>query len=481
MQVAKCGLVVANLGNFRSGMSILNAALPPAPSRTTAGPVRPDPRLGRWWVVVAYAGSAVYALAVLKLAGQPVQRIWGEWAAAAYALAALAAMLWRTHGRDLALVISLAGAFLIPLHQVTVGRGMSRIGEESLRVIERSAELLLRHGSPYLPELRLDHFLTYNPYEPLMAVFGLPAALGMEGAVGNPRFWMGAATALAMLLAFRLTRPRGALWLTVFAIGSPVLALELTAGQTDVPVLALLCLMLAFAQPGGNRRPVPLLSGLALGLACAMKATAWPAIPVMIALFAARDGARAASKFAAASVLSTLALMLAAAPSAVHDPVGLFQNTVLFPLGMTPYQTPAASLLPGHLLAAAGPFGHLAAVVALAALGLGIAISLVVRPPRNVPAASARLVLGLSLMFALAPASRWGYFFYPAGLIGFTLLVSPRSDGPLTGRILAAGRFLRDHIVRLIARLASARAFLRRRFAPPVGQNQLAPGDAVRS
>src|ERR1700738_570984 len=117
-------------------MSILNAAPPPAPCRTHAVAVRADQRLGRWWVVVSYAGSAVFALAVLMLAGQPVQRIWGEWAAAGYALAAGAAMLCGTHGRDLALVISVFGALLIPLHQVTVGRGSSRVGEESLRVIE---------------------------------------------------------------------------------------------------------------------------------------------------------------------------------------------------------------------------------------------------------------------------------------------------------------------------------------------------------
>jgi hypothetical protein len=481
MQLAKCGLVVANLGTFHSGMSILNAAPAPAPPQTEAVEAERDPRLSRWWVVFAYAGSAVYALAVLQLAGQPVQRIWGEWAAVGYALAAVAAMIWRTHGRDLALLLSFAGAFLIPLQQVTAGRGTSRVGEESLRVIERSAQLLLQHGSPYLPELRLDHFITYNPYEPLMAAFGLPAALGVQGAAGNPRLWMGAATALALFLAFRLARWRGAGWLTAFAIGFPVLALELTAGQTDVPVLALLCLMLALALRGGEETPAPALSGLVLGAACAMKATAWPAIPVMIALFAARDGGRAARRFAAASVFSTIGLMLLAAPSAIQDPVGLFHNTVLYPLGMTPYQTPAASLLPGHLLAAAGPSGHFVAVIALAALALGIAVSLVVRPPRDVPAASARLVLGLSLMFALAPASRWGYFFYPAGLIGFTMLIAPRADGPLTGRIVAASRYLRRCVSPLAGPLAWVWAYVRARLAQRVPQDRLGQRDAVRS
>jgi hypothetical protein len=46
-----------------------------------------------------------------------------------------------------------------------------------------------------------------------------------------------------------------------------------------------------------------------------------------------------------------------------------------------------------------------------------IAGSLAVRPPRTVPAAVWRLAIGLSVMFVLAPATRFGYFIYPLCLL----------------------------------------------------------------
>jgi len=38
-------------------------------------------------------------------------------------------------------------------------------------------------------------------------------------------------------------------------------------------------------------------------------------------------------------------------------------------------------------------------------------------PPRTVPAAIWRLIIGLTAMFVLAPATRFGYFVYPVGLL----------------------------------------------------------------
>ena len=57
------------------------------------------------------------------------------------------------------------------------------------------------------------------------------------------------------------------------------------------------------------------------------------------------------------------------------------------------------------------------AIGLLVLAGAAIAASLVTRPPKTVPAAVWRLVIGLTLMFALAPATRFGYFIYPASLL----------------------------------------------------------------
>jgi hypothetical protein len=77
------------------------------------------------------------------------------------------------------------------------------------------------------------------------------------------------------------------------------------------------------------------------------------------------------------------------------------------------------SPLPGHLLAETGHVGHLVAVSLLALAGLAVIVSLVVRPPLTVPAATWRLIIALTAMFMLAPATRFGYFVYPVGLFAW--------------------------------------------------------------
>jgi hypothetical protein len=108
-------------------------------------------------------------------------------------------------------------------------------------------------------------------------------------------------------------------------------------------------------------------------------------------------------------------------------------NTVLFPLGLTKVKTPAASPLPGHLLATLGPAGRLAAISLLVAAGLAVAASLLLRPPADPPAAARRLAIALTVLFTLSPATRFGYFSYPIGLLGWVAIVhvSSRADpGP---------------------------------------------------
>jgi hypothetical protein len=83
--------------------------------------------------------------------------------------------------------------------------------------------------------------------------------------------------------------------------------------------------------------------------------------------------------------------------------------------------------------------------------GFGFAVSLIVRPPADTRAAALRIALGLSVMFTLAPATRWGYFVYPIGLIGWLALTkqgsAPQDDrdsgdpvlSPSTAAVTLAG------------------------------------------
>jgi hypothetical protein len=100
---------------------------------------------------------------------------------------------------------------------------------------------------------------------------------------------------------------------------------------------------------------------------------------------------------------------------------------VLFPLGLTQVRTPAASARAGHLLATLGPAGKLAALSLLFAAGLAVAASLLIWPPADPPAAAWRLAVALALLFALSPATRFGYFSYPIGLLGWLAIGAPGS------------------------------------------------------
>jgi glycosyl transferase family 87 len=225
----------------------------------------------------------------------------------------------------------------------------------------------------------------------------------------------------------------------LFAVTTPLLALPLALGITDPPVLALFCVALACvgAGPAADRIAPPALrrrwagiprrirpsrqmvAGAAIGVACAMKITAWPALPVIAVMITARDGRRAAWRFVASAAVTAAAAIAATAPAALTKPVVFLQNTVLYPLGLARHATPAASPLPGHLLAASGAAGHWAAIGLLLAAGLVVAVRLIMRRPADARAAAWRLALGLSVMFVLTPATRWGYFAYPLGLLGW--------------------------------------------------------------
>jgi lysylphosphatidylglycerol synthetase-like protein (DUF2156 family) len=158
------------------------------------------------------------------------------------------------------------------------------------------------------------------------------------------------------------------------------------------------------------------LAGLALGAAAAMKATAWPALVVAVVLLVARDGRRAAASMAATALVIVAAVV---GPVAALGPRSLVQNTIAFPLGLTHVKSDAVSPLPGRLLAETGYTGHLIAVALLALAGLAVIASLAFRPPRSVPAATWRLIIALTAMFVLAPATRFGYFVYPMGLFAW--------------------------------------------------------------
>lgn len=372
---------------------------------------------------VCYVAFASYAGAVAAFSGPGNDRWWGIWAAGGYAAAALAVRCGRSRGGAVAVALSLAGALVVPLVWIaTHGPATS-----DTQVVTRSATLLAQHGTPYLPVADLSHWIAYNPYLPAMSLFGLPHALGLTGLAGQTSVWLSLATFGLFVLAFRVAGRRDALCLGAFLTGAPVAAFPLALGITDAPVLALLCLALALLSRIGHGHAgrAVLAASIVAGVASALKYTAWPALPVLAALLAYRDGVRPAGRFLAGAVGTAAVLIPLCAPAALTRPAALVQNTVAYPLGLTHARSPAQSPLPGHLLASLGPAGHDAAVALLVLAGAAIAVVLVIRPPATVQAATLLLALSLALMFTLSPATRFGYFAYPVGLCGWLALALP--------------------------------------------------------
>src|ERR1700722_7040840 len=384
-----------------------------------------------------YAGFALYAAGVALFSGRGLDRWWGIWAAGGYAAAAAVAVAARHGSRGSrgtqagGLAVAVAGALAAPLVWLATREPVT----PDALVVARSGVLLVHHGTPYLQSAALARggWLAYNPYLPGMGGFGLPKALGLPGLLADPRPWLAAVTFLLLFAAFRISRisrighiPVTAAGLAALAISSPVMAFSLAEGITDPPVIALTCLALALLIRFGGSGWQP---AVALGVVCAMKYTAWPALAVLVVMVVVTDGRRAAARFTATALGTAIGLTAALSPAGILHPAEIVVNTVAYPLGLTAARSPAASPLPGHLLASLGPAGHAAAIGLLLAAAATLVASLIIAPPRTPAEAATRIALGLTALFALSPATRFGYFCYPLALYGWVALAGYRARG----------------------------------------------------
>jgi phosphatidylinositol alpha-1,6-mannosyltransferase len=161
-----------------------------------------------------YAAFAVHAGAVAVFSGPGQDRVWGSWAVCGYTVAtALAA---RRHATA-ALAVSLLGALVGPV----VWLSTTAPPTPDVQVVARAAALALHHGTPYLSGGQLTSVIAYDPYLPVMSVFGLPSAIGIPGVIGDPRVWLAVATILLLAVAFRLVGRSDPIRCGLFALGSP--------------------------------------------------------------------------------------------------------------------------------------------------------------------------------------------------------------------------------------------------------------------
>lgn len=391
--------------------------------------------------LAVYLGFAAFALATAVASGLYPHRLWGGYASVGYLAAALCAavVLLRSRGsRWIAVWVGFVLAMVAPLVHLVVRRlGGGDWAEDSsgwgaqpeVWVIERSAGLLLHTGTPYVDVTALGRppaVNDYTPYGPIMTVFGLPRALvgelGLDDsslalALTDARVWFIAVAAGCVTLSLRLlgpstTVPVGAAQL---ALVCPATALTWAVAGPDLAVLGLLLLSLVLtvrARYGW--------AAVLLALVVSAKLTAAPAVLVLVIMVFARSGLRQAGLFLGALLATVVAVHL---PVVLVDPAAFVEHVIAFPAGSGAVQSPAASPLPGHLIASTGPAGHAIALLLLGLAALVITGWLILRPPVTGSDAALRIAVGLGTATLLTPATRWGYLVYPLVLLGARLCI----------------------------------------------------------
>jgi hypothetical protein len=324
-----------------------------------------------------------------------------------------------------------AGATAIPLGLEIVWRSDGDPGshfQPEVGVIEHQGQAVARGKNPYHEVTNPNGKVVYHakgvstvdafvPYLPLMSVFGIPSVKKHDIELTDARIFFSLCTLLVAAVALYLCpadRRRKMRAVQVIAI-LPTAALPLATGGDDMPVVAFLLLAMVLAQ-----RRQPFASGLVLGVVSAMKFTAWPL--AALALFAAYDRRGKRRPW-----LMVLGMLLVAGPVvvpfALGGPWAFFDNVVLFPLGLSGVNSPAASPLPGHLIVSAFPFLHRVLPLAVGLLGGALlAWYLYRRPPRTASQVCKVGGVVMGVITLLAPATRIGYLLYPINFFVWSYL-----------------------------------------------------------
>jgi Glycosyltransferase family 87 len=363
-----------------------------------------------------YALSAAFALVTALTSTLLPHRAWGWIAVWGYAAAAVAVFLVR---RFWLVWATWAAVGLLPLVVEAVQRSGGRTdrAQEEVLVVERMGERLLHDGTPYLGRdaisaLPLDERLMgYSPYQPGMAVFGLPRAAFGDFWWTDARVWFAVVTVAALIAAVRMIGAASPAALPVVralqaATVFPICALTLATGGDDIPVMEL-CL-LALALVAADRYGW---AGVAVGAAAAAKLFAFPVVAVLAVLTIANGRWR--SFLPGALGLPILVLI----PPFLVDPGAFVENVLQFPLGHGLVTSPAQSPFPGYLIAQNLPGGRLLAAGLLALVALLIGLRLLRQPPRTASAAALICGWGLLAAILLMPTTRFGYLLYPVALL----------------------------------------------------------------
>lgn len=422
-----------------------------------------------------YAASALFAAVTAETSSISLYRQWGALAIGAYLLGALFSALgarrarrvatagdgqggWHwTTPRVLVFLLVLLGATLMPLslevlwRADTGGTGTTYVQPE-VSVVEAAGTRVAHGRDPYqlvdgsrtkpAAPAGQPAYDVYNPYLPLMSVFGLARSTHASPRLTDARVAFSLITIVVVIGALALCRgPTGP---RVLALQSmtvlPTAALPLATGGDDVPVAAFMLLTLVLMQ---RRRP--LAAGAALGVAASMKITAWPL--AALAFLAARDRDGRRGRRPALLLLGGMAAVMVPAvlPTALSNLPAFVDNVVRFPLGLAGIRSPAASPLLGHLVVSLFPGAHQLFTGLVAGTGVAVLGYVLVRHPPRTPGALARLLAwAMTVAILLAPATRVGYFLYPIDFFVWAWLLNSEDAAMAPAGVADSGDWLSE-------------------------------------
>ncbi|HVV09587.1 glycosyltransferase 87 family protein [Amycolatopsis sp.] len=385
-----------------------------------------------------YFGCLVYAVVIAYASEFYGFRMWGAFAAIGYGIAGVHTIWLATRSRrpgwlySRRVGLAAVGVFgmLLPLGFLVIRRltgvdwlitPFSWSAQPEVWVIERSASLLLHHGTPYVDITALGRppeVNDYTPYGPVMSVFGLPRALfggtPAGDALTDARLMFAITAVVCVWVTLRLMgRPRVPVRAAQLAMACPLTALTWSVAGPD---LAIVGLMLVAGALAARDRPVA--SAILLALVLSAKLIVAPAAVVLAVLVATRLGGRALTRFLATLVAACALLNV---PVLLVDPSAFVEHVIRFPAGLGVVTSPAASPLPGYLIASTGPVGQAAAFTLLGAAAIAILWWLLRRPPVTGSDAMLRIAVGLGAFTLLTPATRYGYLVYPLVLLAAML------------------------------------------------------------
>jgi hypothetical protein len=448
---------VSRAAGVPSVPTVRGAPRPDRPPRLLARLRRMSPESGD---ALLYLTGAVFALVTILTSATGLYAQWGELALVPFLFGVVtsAGLAWAirrrarrpaTPPRPWAPMARLAvalcvfiGAVAIPLSLEIAWRFDHVAGthqQPEVITVEEGGQAMIHGRDPYAPVVNVHHVVHYHapgqltfpgflPYLPLMAVFGLPSSLWPGSKWSDARIFFCLTSLAVAALALMLSRATGRRKLRALQVLVilPIASLPLATGGDDIPVVAFLLLAMVLAQ-----RRQPLASGVALGIASALKFTAWPL--AVLALFAARN--RRGARRPGSMLLGMAAVVVPAVfPFAWRGPWALFDDVVLFPLGLTPIHSTAGSPLPGHVLVSAFPSLHrvLPLVVALVG-GALLARHLLRHTPHTVSQVCAVSGVVMAALTLLAPDPRIGFLLYPINFFVWSYLFSGQEPEPGPG------------------------------------------------